>query len=381
VCGNAKLYKYDKDFDEIFRYIKCMRDVRFHPALLMVLVLTCFLAACLGAQAPAPVTKYAPGQGAGTTGIHTVSSGETIWLISQRYNIASRDIAVVNNLQAPFYLSPGQRLKLPPPQQYKVRARDTMNAVSRLFGVSQSEIAKMNNISPPYKLRAGQVLRLPSITQKTEPDVFAQSNAMPATSLAAVAPAPVTAETLAPPPGIATSVPNAPQGHTLQLPQGYGQQQVAMGNVPPQPEAIVSKPQPKSPVTAKVPKRSSGKFMKPVSGKLLSSYGPKDNGSFNDGMNIAAAPGTSVKAAENGVVVYAGDELKGSGNLVLIRHADRWMTAYAHLGDINIRRGDVVQRGQTIGTVGSTGSVDKPQLHFEVRRGTEAINPEVYVEG
>ncbi len=347
------------------------------------------LMSCTDVQAPAPVTKYGLGEGAGSTGIHTVSTGETLWLISKRYNIASRDIAVVNHLNAPFYLNAGQRLKLPPPQQYKVRRSDSMSAVSRLFGVSQSEIAKMNNLPAPYKLRAGQVLRMPSITEKTEPEVFAQSNAVPTTSLSAVMPAPVEVETLYAPPDTphpVASRPPSPGGrgeNILRLPENYGQPQAA----PPEQVAMIEpaaamnvKPLPKSPVTAKIPKRSSGKFLRPVDGKKISSYGPKDNGSFNDGMNISAARDTPVRAAENGVVVYAGNELKGSGNLVLIRHADRWVTAYAHLGDITIRRGDVVKRGQPIGTVGSTGSVDKPQLHFEVRRGTEAINPEVYLE-
>ena len=354
-----------------------MRDVRFHPAL----IITLFLAACMGTQAPAPVTSYGLGQGAGTTGIHTVSAGETLWLISKRYNIASRDIAVVNRLDAPFYLSAGQRLKLPPPQQYQVRPRDNMNTVSRLFGVSPSEIAKMNNLNAPYKLKVGQVLRMPSVTEKTEPEVFATSNAVPTTPLAPVMPDAVYAEQLAPVPGVAVSKPSAtPSGgagpNTLQLPAGYGQ-------TPAQGSMLLASatPTPKSPVTAKVPKRASSKFARPVKGKLLSGYGPKDNGSFNDGINIAATRDAPVIAAENGVVVYADNELKGSGNLVLIRHADRWMTAYAHMGDIKVKRGMVVKRGDTIGTVGSSGSVDKPQLHFEVRRGTEAINPEVYLEG
>jgi murein DD-endopeptidase MepM/ murein hydrolase activator NlpD len=366
-----------------------MRVIRFHSALIFAL----FLAACMGTQAPAPVSKYNLGQGAGTTGIHTVSAGETLWSISKRYNIASRDIAVVNRLDAPFYLSAGQRLKLPPPQQYKVRPRDNMNTVSRLFGVAPSEIAKMNNLHQPYKLKVGQVLRLPSITEKTEPEVFATANAIPTTSLDSVIPAPVQVEVLPSPnsphpvpanlPRIGSGVdkpaqpspPGRGQGegqNILQLPRGYGEEPIQMAS---------AKPAPKSPVTAKLPKRSSNKFLQPVKGKLLSSYGPKDNGSFNDGINIAAARDLPVKAAENGVVVYADNELKGSGNLVLIRHADRWMTAYAHLGDIKVKRGAVVKRGDTIGTVGSSGSVDKPQLHFEVRRGTEAINPEVYLEG
>lgn len=351
-----------------------MRDIRFHLALFTVFL----LAACMGSQAPAPVSRYSLGQGAGTTGIHTVSAGETLWLISKRYNIASRDIAVVNRLDAPFYLSAGQRLKLPPPQQYQVRPRDNMNSVSRLFGVAPSEIAKMNNLQAPYKLKSGQVLRMPSVTEKTEPEVFATANAVPTTPLAPVMPDSVYAEQLAPVPGVAVSHPSATNtANTLQLPGGYGQPQTTQQPV----QMASAKPTPKSPVTAKVPTRSSRKFLRPVSGKVLSGYGPKDNGSFNDGINIAAERNSPIKAAENGVVVYAGDELKGSGNLVLVRHADRWMTAYAHLGDIKVKRGAVVKRGETLGTVGSTGSVDKPQLHFEVRRGTEAINPEVYLEG
>ncbi|MBU0800307.1 MAG: M23 family metallopeptidase, partial [Alphaproteobacteria bacterium] len=125
--------------------------------------------------------------------------------------------------------------------------------------------------------------------------------------------------------------------------------------------------------------RTNGRFEWPVMGRILSSYGPKSGGEHNDGINIAVPAGTPVRAAENGTVVYPDSELKGFGNLVLIRHADRWMTAYAHLGSMNVRSGTKVTRGQTIGTVGSTGSVDTPQLHFEVRRGTEALNPEIYM--
>ena len=134
-------------------------------------------------------------------------------------------------------------------------------------------------------------------------------------------------------------------------------------------------------IPSKTPARSSSKFMKPVEGALISSYGPKKGGLHNDGINIRAPKGAAVRAAENGVVVYAGDEIKGSGNLILVRHSDRWMTAYAHLDKINVARGAVIKRGQSIGAVGSTGSVDSPQLHFEVRRGTQAINPKIYLDG
>lgn len=334
-----------------------------------------FIIACAGltgcfeaTQAPAPVARYSVGAGAGTTGIHTALKGETLWLISKRYNIAARDIAVVNNLQAPFVLTPGQRLKLPPPQQYTARLGDSLTTVSRLFGVNRSEIAKMNNIREPYTLRPGQVLRLPSITKISEPQVFAQERSpFYISSEPSGVGGDVVAEPLSAPPVVKIDEPDRIASAVVDVP-------------PEQERREIKSVQPKSPVTAKIPKRSSKKFMKPVKGKMLSGYGPKASGLFNDGMNISAASGAPVKAAENGVVVYAGDELKGSGNLILIRHEDRWVTAYAHLSNIAIKRGDVVKRGQVIGAVGSTGSVDTPQLHFEVRRGTEALNPEVYLE-
>jgi murein DD-endopeptidase MepM/ murein hydrolase activator NlpD len=123
------------------------------------------------------------------------------------------------------------------------------------------------------------------------------------------------------------------------------------------------------------PARSSSRFAWPLRGPILSAYGPKPGGLHNDGINIGAARGTGVVAVENGVVAYAGDELKGFGNLLLIRHADGWVSAYAHLDDMAVRRGDKVRRGQKVGTVGSTGAVSEPQLHFELRRGSRAVDP------
>ena len=113
----------------------------------------------------------------------------------------------------------------------------------------------------------------------------------------------------------------------------------------------------------------------PVSGTILSEFGPKSGGLHNDGINIAAAKGTAVRAADEGTVAYAGNELKGFGNLVLVRHADGWMTAYAHLDRMDVDRGAPVKRGQIIGTVGATGNVRAPQLHFELRRGSRAVDP------
>ena len=112
-----------------------------------------------------------------------------------------------------------------------------------------------------------------------------------------------------------------------------------------------------------------------MGGPILSAYGPKSDGLHNDGVNIAAPRGTPIHAAENGVVVYAGNELRGFGNLLLIKHSNGWVTAYAHADEILVQRGQTVQRGQVVAKVGSSGNVSVPQLHFELRKGVRTLDP------
>lgn len=119
----------------------------------------------------------------------------------------------------------------------------------------------------------------------------------------------------------------------------------------------------------------NGKFLWPVNGKIISPFGVKDGGQHNDGINIAAPLGTPVHAADTGVVVYAGNELRGFGNLLLIRHDNGWVSAYAHCDALLVKRGDTVKRGQVIARVGQSGNVNAPQLHFELRKGAEAVDP------
>jgi murein DD-endopeptidase MepM/ murein hydrolase activator NlpD len=323
-----------------------------------VLIAVLFLTGCFGHQKPAPVSSYGRGQGAGSAGVHTVVGNETLWNISNRYKIAMQDIALANDLRAPFALSPGQRLRLPPPQEYKVRPGDSLYRVSRMFNVNVSDIAQLNSLQAPHTLKTGQVLRLPSASRAP-----ARAVTPPAVQVARVERAPLAGQ------GRIEAVPLPEQSQVMREPQAV------------QAPQVVARAEPKTPITAKTPKRASSKFMRPVEGRVISGYGTKPGGLHNDGINIAAPRGAAVKAADNGVIVYAGSELKGSGNLVLIRHEGGWMTAYAHMDEIKIRRGDVINRGDVIGTVGATGSVDAPQLHFEVRRGTEAINPQRYLEG
>jgi murein DD-endopeptidase MepM/ murein hydrolase activator NlpD len=210
-----------------------------------------------------------------------------------------------------------------------------------------AELARMNGLSPPYVIRVGQRLRLPDAAAPSAPVV------------AAVAPpSAIRTETL-PPPSMPTSVPPAaspappasspaspPTATTLALPPAF-----------------------------EPPARTGRLFEWPVKGEVVSRFGPKGSGLRNDGINISAPRGTPVRAAEGGIVAYAGNELRGFGNLILVRHADGWVTAYAHAEEILVRRGDRVERGQEIARVGQTGTVAGPQLHFEIRKGGEPVDP------
>ncbi len=129
------------------------------------------------------------------------------------------------------------------------------------------------------------------------------------------------------------------------------------------------------------PKSGLPIFQWPVRGKVIAGYGAKTNGKSNDGINLAVPEGTPVQASEDGVVAYSGSELKGYGNLVLLRHSNGYVTAYAHLGQLNCKRGDQIQRGQIIGLSGQSGEVASPQLHYEIRKGSSPVDPLQFLNG
>ena len=126
--------------------------------------------------------------------------------------------------------------------------------------------------------------------------------------------------------------------------------------------------------------RGNDKLRWPASGRIITGFGQRSDGTHNDGINLSVPLGTSVHAAESGTVAYAGSELKGYGNLILLRHDNGWVTAYAHNDQLNVKRGDKVQRGQVIATAGRTGSVDQPQVHFELRQGSKPVDPVPFLE-
>lgn len=282
-----------------------------------------------------------------------VARGDTMYSLAKKHNTTVDELAAVNKLVVPYTLSVGQKLSLPGTGQsvdviavpakkvtgvqtttrvaladITVGVGDTLYSISRKYSVPVNDLAVMNKLSAPFTLSVGQKLKVPNLGTANV------KGAAQAEKTATVTP--TKTET----------------------------------------KKISSDPSKKLPtITA----RSSSKFAWPVRGKILSGYGAKSSGLFNDGINIGAAQGTAVKAAENGVVAYAGNEVKGMGNLIIIQHASGWMTVYAHMDSLDVKRGVRVSVGQKIGTVGATGKVDVPQLHFEIRKGTKAYNPSSYL--
>jgi len=277
------------------------------------------LSAC-GTQDPASVNNYRTNVGAGSAGIHTVLSGDTVYKVARNYQLPIREIISLNKIQAPYRLNVGYRMKLPPPNNYKVRAGDSVTGIARLYEVSPREIVRLNGLQPPYNLNVGQTLRLPSLLGNTPPPA-AQART---SSNASVQSVEREAINTAPTPDVKPRVQRASTTQRASLPKS-------------------------------TPKLSgNGQYMRPVDGKIISNFGPKQGGLHNDGINIRAPKGTPVRAAQNGVVVYSGNDLEGYGNLILVRHQNNMMSAYAHLDKTLIKRGDTVKQGQSIGTVGST---------------------------
>lgn len=250
-----------------------------------------------------------------------VHKGDTLYSISRRYNVPIKDLISANHLSSPYTLYVGQTLNLPTQQYHIVQRGESLYSIARQHKIDVVTLSRVNNLQTPYSLAVGQKLVLP---------VSAASAAT----------------------------------HTQTPTQNVSNAQKYQQNaVPTTPPAV---------------KRSS-KFVWPVQGTVISGFGNLGKGRKNDGINIKAARGTTVKAADGGTVAYAGNELKGFGNLILIKHGDGWITAYAHNDKLFVRKGQKVVRGEKIATVGSTGGVTTPQLHFEVRTGKKAVNPRPYL--
>ena len=265
-----------------------------------------------------------------------VQKGDTLYSLSKKYKVPLRGIIEENNLSAPYSLKVGQVLKFPIQKTYVVAKGDTLYSISKKHNVDVVTLSKLNDLETPYSLNVGQILEVPDTVSSGDNSGSTSSFSFRK--------------------NIKTA--NKTSGKNVK---------------------IASKNIQKNTNKKAVSIYRKSKFIWPVNGTVVSNFGAVGKGLRNDGINIKAALGTNVKAADQGIVAYAGNELKGFGNLVLIKHSDGYITAYAHIDKMYVKKGQKVIRGEKIATVGSTGSVKTPQLHFEVRAGKKAVNPKSYL--
>jgi murein DD-endopeptidase MepM/ murein hydrolase activator NlpD len=254
------------------------------------------------------------------------------------------------------------------PESIKVRPGQTLSGIAHTYHVPMQVIAEANHLTPPYRIEAGRTLIIP---QPGQPAVLLASGP-------GLGASPPKSEE------VAASTPTVVALDRTPLPPAASTPTIAVEPLRPDikpaavpPAAAAEPPAPAPPPRTSAP--DSGTFLWPVRGHVLAAYGSGRDGTHNDGINIAAPRGAAVEAADGGVVAYAGNELRGYGNLILVKHSNGWISAYGHCDQILVKRGDKVARGQTIARVGSTGNVAEPQLHFELRRGNRAVDPREFL--
>jgi murein DD-endopeptidase MepM/ murein hydrolase activator NlpD len=266
-----------------------------------------------------------------------VRAGQRIIIPRNTYSAGPQTAAVKPPVSAPA--SPGANVHIVAPGQ-------TLMSISRRYHKPLTEIAAANKIPPHTLVKIGDRIVIPGklVAAKQAPTVVAS----PKPQAPSRAPGTVVAQNLA----------SAEPSSTARLATSGPQATADAG----------------APASTGAPA-----FRWPVRGRVITGFGPKPNGQQSDGIDLAVPEGTAVRASEDGVVAYAGNELKGYGNLILVRHANGFVTAYAHASEILVKRNDEVRRGQIIAKSGQSGSVTAPQLHFEIRKGSAPVDPAQYL--
>lgn len=340
---------------------------------------------------------------------HQVEAGDTLFGIAQTYGTTVAVLKDLNpGLPAGGKVRLGEKIRLPgAPEQatasaastsgperpatgagYAVQDGDTLSGVSRRFGLTIGELQARNGLAPDTPLRAGQRLSLPAGAVDGGAAIYAMGPSPAGVRRAPTSSKPVEAGAGEPAgstpsapiayqpsgPYVAPARPGGPapsqvgQAPSASQPRGGQTPAQATRTTPPSPPRTPAVPVPATPFnTEAAVAAGQGRFQWPVRGQVVGRFGPAGAGLRNDGVDIAAANGDPVRAAAAGEVVYAGDSVPGFGNLVLVKHDGGWVTAYAHLGRINVRMREQVTQGAQVGTVGASGGLSAPQLHFETR--------------
>lgn len=262
------------------------------------------------------------------SGTVVVQAGDNLYIVASRYQVTPQSIIRDNDLVAPYNLYSGQILRVKPSKTHVVTIADSLFSLSQRYAVSQFELARLNQLSEPYTLTVGQVLLLPETVDLSvlqvdglEPDKVTK----------------------------------------------------AIHSVPSTKHFLQSKKQPAKSFVA--PSLGQAGFTWPLEGEVTTEFGPAERGVHHDGVKISAPFGTLVTTSAPGTVAFVGTELKRFGTLVLVKHEGGYITAYAHLAELSVKEGDVLGDGTVIGQVGTTGYVDTPQLHFEIRKSRTPVNP------
>lgn len=414
---------------------KGLRAAAFSVSMLALALSGC--AGFVGTQPMAPVESAQPV--VRPSAVVQVMPGDTVPALSRRYGVTREQIIKANGLRAPYKLQPGSTVTVPETGIHVVRPGENLGSIGQKYGVSRTTLVQANALKDPNNLKAGQRIKIPKVAvtaPRTIAAAQAQQPALPPHLLQPTKPnllqkrgsVPVSAHQLSPAPiagtytvpaaasPVAQPLPAAPAPRQTRLampmlkpvvdtqvadladepyvpPSSTGTHSGTGGpllsappKAPPQP-----KPEPKAqhlaalepsskPLDAPGSATATNVFIWPVQGTVISGFGASQNGARNDGINIAVEAGTDIRASDEGTVAYAGNELAGYGNLLLIKHSNGYVTAYAHNSRLLVKRGETVAQGQVIAKAGATGDVDRPQLHFEIRRGDKAVNPKIYLQ-
>lgn len=267
-----------------------------------------------------------------------VIAGDTVYSISRSHDVSIRDLVSQNNLNPPYNLKIGSKIVIPKARQYQVVTGDTLYSIARSYGMSVNDLIKLNKMSEPYVIRVGSQLQI------SDNNLIVSGKA-DANSLE----------------------------KRKELAKPKEADQVLVVDLKDQ--KISKKLKSDDPIVVE----KNNQFIWPAKGSVISNFGPKTGGLYNDGINIRGKIGDPVKSTEEGVVAYVGNELRGYGNLIIIKHPGGWISAYAHLNKAKVVRGDKVKKGDIIAEIGSTGNVNSPQLYFGIRKGKDAVNPEIYL--
>jgi murein DD-endopeptidase MepM/ murein hydrolase activator NlpD len=290
---------------------------------------------------------------------YEVQGGDHVDALARNFSTTRDQLLDVNHIRAPYVIRPGQIIKVPVAKAYVARTGDTLTGVAQRFSVSPSELAQLNHLSERDVLTAGQQIGLPSSMRDRGPQRLMNT---PYTQprYAQAAPRPYYGSSSYG----SSSYSSGSHGYVTQVPQQPTMVPDAGYHAMPAPSAPEAAP---TLSDAQITAAARGRFAWPVRGDIVKKFGPLGIGQRNDGVDIKAAQGTDVRAAAPGEVVYAGNQVPGFGNLVLIKHSDGWVTAYAHLDNVSVQMRQQVSQGQTLGSVGMTGGLTEPELHFEVR--------------